>query len=146
MANQITVNFVECENAPANGYNVQWRVLGSFDPMNDAGNFTSSPAVFEDDTNPDGTDYEGIIRADCSESGESGSNFGESVAWSTGEIPCKQYVLSKTVGSPSVHYIDCDGVEHDDPVDTETVICTNGHGFTVSGGGITIVSEVEGNC
>lgn len=84
--NTITVNFIECEPTPANGYNVQWRVAGSADPYTDAGNFTSNPAVFTDSSNPDGTQYEGFIRADCSESGgsgESGSLFGNNVSWST---------------------------------------------------------------
>lgn len=81
--NTITVNFIECSPAPANGYNIIWRVKGSSDSYTDAGNFTSSPAVFTDDTNPDGTDYEGFIRSDCSQSGESGSDYGNPVAWET---------------------------------------------------------------
>jgi hypothetical protein len=82
--NQITVNFIECEPAPANGYNILWRVAGSSDAYTDAGNFTSSPAVFTDNLNPEGTDYEGIIRSDCNESGDSGgTNFGNPVAWTT---------------------------------------------------------------
>jgi hypothetical protein len=146
--NRVTVLFVECTPAPANGYNVQWRVFGTFGAYTDAGNFLTSPAIFDDITNPDGTDYEGIIRSDCSESGsgESGANFGESVAWTTGAIPCKQITMSATVGTPSAHYIDCDGIEHDTVITTNTVICTNGAGMTISGGGIVINSEVEGPC
>lgn len=83
--NRITINFLECEPPPASGYNILWRVYGSSDPYTDAGNFTANPAVFFDDTNPDGTDYEGIIRSDCSESGESGENFGTPVPWQTFE-------------------------------------------------------------
>lgn len=144
--NQITVTFAECEPAPANGYNILWRELNTFGPYNDAGNFTSSPAVFTDDSLPDGTEYEGIIRSDCAGSGESGTDYGTSVPWSTGSIPCKQITMTKTVGTPSAHYIDCDGVAQDTLIETDTVICTNGHGFTISGGGITIVSEVNGPC
>lgn len=144
--NQITVSFAECEPTPTNGYNVLWRELNTFGPYNDAGNFTSAPAIFTDDTLPDGTEYEGVIRSDCSESGSSGSDFGESVAWSTGSIPCKQYTMSKTVGSPSAHYVDCDGVSRDTIILTSTTICTNGHGFTISGGSITIDSESDGPC
>lgn len=79
--NQITINFNECDPAPENGYNIQWRVLGSGDPYTDAGNFFSSPAVFNDEVNPPGTCYEGIIQSDCSPSGESGTVLGEPVGW-----------------------------------------------------------------
>lgn len=81
--NIIRVIFVGCEPVPANGYNIQWRVFGSGDPYTDAGNFTTSPAVFTDEVNPEGTSYEGIIRSDCTESGESGEsgNFGTSIPW-----------------------------------------------------------------
>lgn len=81
--NQITVNFIECEPTPASGYNILWRVAGSADAYTDAGNFASSPAIFTDNTNPDGTEYEGIVRSDCSGSGESGSDFGTPVDWTT---------------------------------------------------------------
>lgn len=81
--NLITVNFTECSPAPANGYNIQYREAGTVDALIDAGNFTSSPAVIEDDTYPDGTQYEGFIRSDCTESGESGSNYGSEILWST---------------------------------------------------------------
>jgi hypothetical protein len=79
--NSITVNFVPCEPPPANGYNILWRVYGSSDEYTDAGNFTESPAVFTDDTNPAGTDYEGFIRSDCGES--AADNFGSPIPWST---------------------------------------------------------------
>lgn len=79
--NIITINFVPCEPVPANGYNVQWRVFGSEDAYTDAGNFTESPAVFADNINPQGTSYEGVIRSDCTESGESGTNYGNDIAW-----------------------------------------------------------------
>lgn len=81
--NQITVSFTECSPAPANGYNILWRVAGSTDPYNDAGNFANSPAVIQDDTNPAGTQYEGIIRSDCTESGDSGINYGNPIDWTT---------------------------------------------------------------
>lgn len=147
--NRITVQFVECEPAPANGYNIQWREFGTFGAYIDAGNFSNSPAVIDDITLPDGTDYEGIIRSDCTDSGvsgESGENFGESVAWSTGEVPCKEITMTATVGTPSAHYIDCDGIEHDTVITSGTVICTNGAGFTISGGGIVIDNEIDGPC
>ena len=81
--NTITVSFAPCDPAPANGYNLLWRVAGSSDPYTDEGNFFTSPIQFTDSINPDGTDYEGIIRSDCSESGESGSNFGNPIPWTT---------------------------------------------------------------
>lgn len=70
--NQISINFIECDPAPSKGYNVKWRVFGSSDPYTDEGNFFTSPAVFIDNTNPDGTQYEGKLTAqgrntDCNE-------------------------------------------------------------------------------
>ena len=65
--NKIEVNFITCEPAPPQGYNVQWRVQGSGDPYTDAGNFFISPAVFYDTVNPAGTCYEGLLRSDCGE-------------------------------------------------------------------------------
>lgn len=64
MANLITITFVECDPSPSKGYNVKWRVQGSGDPYTDQGNFFSSPAVFVDNTNPEGTLYEGTITAE----------------------------------------------------------------------------------
>lgn len=85
--NTITVSFAPCSPAPANGYNLIWRVLGSSDIHQDAGNFFTSPIIFTDDTNPDGTQYEGFIRSDCTESGESGTVYGNSVPWQTDVEP-----------------------------------------------------------
>lgn len=81
--NTITVNFIPCSPTPPNGYNIQWRVAGSADPYTDAGNFTESPAIFTDDTNPVGTNYEGIIRSDFTESGESGNRYCNDLSWTT---------------------------------------------------------------
>lgn len=85
--NKITVTFTECSPTPANGYNIQFKAVGTNDPLIDAGNFTSSPAVFFDDTYPDATCYEGFIRSDCSESGQSGTKLGDQVEWRT---PCSE--------------------------------------------------------
>lgn len=79
--NQIVINFEECDTAPSKGYNVKWRVFGSSDPYTDVGNFFTSPAVFTDGTNPDGTQYEGKITAqgrntECNE-----------IDWATPENP-----------------------------------------------------------
>lgn len=63
--NRIEVNFVPCTPAPAQGYNVQYRVAGSGDAFTNAGNFFTSPAVFYDTVNPAGTCYEGYIVTDC---------------------------------------------------------------------------------
>jgi hypothetical protein len=116
--NQITVNFIECEPAPANGYIVIWRLVGSAGGYTSAGNFTSSPAVFTDSDNPDGSDYEGFIYSDCSESaasGESGDgNFGSPVAWTTfteEPVVCRNYHVSNiTSETDTFAYISCDGV------------------------------------
>lgn len=75
--NLITIAFTGCEPTPDNGYNIQWRVAGTDDAYTDAGNFTESPAAFTDDTNPEGTNYEGIIRSDC------GEVFGTEISWET---------------------------------------------------------------
>lgn len=62
---------------PARGYRVYWRVVGSGDPYTDAGNFFTSPAVFMDETNPAGTEYEGTITSQLH------SSFCAPIAWST---------------------------------------------------------------
>jgi hypothetical protein len=62
------------------------------------------------------------------------------------EGDCVSYTLTKTTGSPSAHYTDCDDVVHDTAINTMTVICTNASGFTISGGGITVNSSVTGDC
>jgi len=87
MPNTITVPFIECTPAPANGYNLKWRVAGSGDPYTDEGNFSSSPIQFIDNINPEGTCYEGTLQSDCTESGESGQLLGELIPWST---PCAE--------------------------------------------------------
>lgn len=83
MANQITINFIECDPAPANGYNLKWRVAGSGDPFTDEGNFFSTPIQFTDNDNPEGTCYEGILQSDCTQSGDSGQILGNEIPWNT---------------------------------------------------------------
>lgn len=80
--NTIHIQFIPCSPAPANGYNIQWRVSGTLDAYTDAGNFISSPATFSDNINPDGTQYEGFIRSDCGGI-ESGGTFGNQIPWIT---------------------------------------------------------------
>lgn len=110
--NIISVSFVPCEPTPVNGYNIQWRVFGSGDPYTDAGNFTSSPAVFIDEINPQGTSYEGTIRSDCTDSGESG-NYGTSIPWTAVEEStpvCRNYsVTNNHVDNATFAYITCGG-------------------------------------
>ena len=84
--NTVTINFIPCTPAPANGYKLTWRVAGSGDPYTDAGFFTESPAMFTDEISPEGTCYEGFLQSDCSESGESGEVVGNSIPWAT---PCE---------------------------------------------------------
>ena len=64
--NKITLNFTPCSPAPSRGYNIEYRVAGSIDPMTNAGNFFITPAIFYDAINPEGTLYEGFIQSDCS--------------------------------------------------------------------------------
>lgn len=75
--NHVSVSFTPCSPAPSNGYQVLWRVKNTTGGYIDAGSFTSSPAVFDDGTNPDGTQYEGMIRSNC------GTFFGNPSYWST---------------------------------------------------------------
>jgi hypothetical protein len=77
--NTITVNFTECDPAPTNGYEIRYRPAGTAITYRDAGNFPSSPAVFNDDNDASGTQYEGHVRSDCGD-----GNFGQWVPWDTG--------------------------------------------------------------
>lgn len=79
--NTITINFIECDAAPENGYIVKWRVRGSGDPYTEEGPFFSTPAIFTDNINPPGTCYEGIMQSDCTPSGTSGSVLGSPIPW-----------------------------------------------------------------
>ena len=81
--NTITINFIPCNPAPANGYKLMWRVAGSGDPYTDAGFYTESPIYLVDEINPEGTCYEGYLQSDCSESGESGTLVGNAIPWAT---------------------------------------------------------------
>jgi len=83
MANTITINFIPCTPAPANGYKLTWRVAGSADPYTDNGFYTESPIIFVDELNPEGTCYEGFLQSDCSESGESSAVVGNAIPWAT---------------------------------------------------------------
>jgi len=109
--NTITVDFIPCTPAPANGYNLQWRVLGSGDPFTDEGNFTSSPATFTDNSNPEGTCYEVFLQSDCTESGESGQTLGnqvsgQSICEESGGVPHTIRLLSPCSGIPSTFVIE----------------------------------------
>lgn len=64
--NTITINFTPCEPTPVNGYVIKYRPVGSGIPYRTAPtNFTESPAVFVDNLDAGGTDYEGYIQGDC---------------------------------------------------------------------------------
>lgn len=63
--NKITINFVKCTTAPAGGYQIYYREVGSSEAYVFAGTFYTSPAVFYDTVNPPGTCYEGYLVADC---------------------------------------------------------------------------------
>ena len=88
MANQITIIFEPCSPAPANGYVVQYRPVGSSDPYTEyPDHFFSSPIVFNDGgAEPDGTEYEGFLFSDCG-----GGNFGTPIHWTTED--CDPVVL-----------------------------------------------------
>lgn len=95
MANQITIIFEPCSPAPANGYVVQYRPVGSVAPYTQyPTTFFSSPIVFDDGgAQPDGTEYEGFIFSDCG-----GSNFGNPVPWTTEDCD--------PVGLPAINFPD----------------------------------------
>ena len=82
--NTITINFTPCTPAPANGYRVSYRPVGTSIPYRVApNNFTTSPAVIQDSNDPDGTQYEGFIESDCG-----GGNYGVQVPFNTGGGTC----------------------------------------------------------
>ncbi len=114
-----TINFIPCTPAPAQGYNLKWRVTGSGDPYTDEGNFFTSPIVFEEPINPEGTCYEGTLQSNCNESGESGSLLGEEVAWSTtceesGETGYEIYLSGGCIpGDPFSNFVITGGVAGD---------------------------------
>lgn len=158
--NTIHIVFDECDLIPANGYRVLYRPAGSLIDFREwPTSFPGSPAVFVDTLDPLGTQYEGLIMGDCGD-----GKYGVPIDWMTEgsgfvpgssgaesgsvapPVPCRTYTLSQTVGTPSAHYTDCAGVTHDTAVTSMTVICTNGHGFTISGGGIVVNSFVDGDC
>lgn len=159
--NTIMINFNPCEPTPLQGFIVRYRPTGSVEEYRPApGSFFVSPITFQDELDPIGTSYEGFIQGDCGDgmlgvpvawdAPNSASGGGESGGSGSGSseapVACRTYVLTKTVGSPSAHFIDCLGVTHDTSINDHTTICTNGHGFTISGGGITVNSFVDGPC
>src|SRR6186997_1839388 len=77
--NQITITFTPCTPTPSEGYLIFYRPLGGIGPYRIAGPFTSSPAVFTDDNDPDGQEYEGYIIAHCG-----GAVLGNDITFETG--------------------------------------------------------------
>lgn len=145
--NHITVTFTPCSPAPSGGYIIKYRPVGDLGPYRTATGspFTTSPAAWDDTLDAEDTAYEGFIQSDCGD-----GNLGLEVPFETEvvvpSVACRTYILSKTVGTPSAHYIDCGGVTRDTLINSGTSICTNGHGFTISGGGITVDSFTDGCC
>jgi|SRR3954468_23702708 len=77
--NTITIEFDPCNPPPANGYRVSYRPLGSEEDHRVwPENFTSSPAVIDDDNDPLDTEYEGFIQGDCGD-----GELGIEIAWAT---------------------------------------------------------------
>jgi hypothetical protein len=159
--NTITIDFLPCEPTPGNGYRIYYRPVGGGEYRFHPNRFYVTPAVFTDEEDPIGTSYEGFIQGDCgdekfglpipwtAENDASGSGSASEGSGSISEppaTPCRSYVLSKTVFSPSAHYKDCLGVTRDTTINDHTTICTDGHGFTISGGGITVNSFTDGDC
>lgn len=82
--NTITIEFQACEPAPADGYKISYRPLGSEIEYRDGGNFMESPAVINDANDPAGTDYEGIIQGDCG-----GGFLGVPIPWTAINAGCE---------------------------------------------------------
>jgi hypothetical protein len=82
MSNTITINVDVCSPAPAEGYKVYYRAIGSpaATAYQVAGPFFTSPFVIIDDFYADGTKYEGYIVADC------GETEGPPVYWNNGDV------------------------------------------------------------
>lgn len=105
--NKITVNFDTCTPEPSGGYSVYWRVAGSVGAYTNAGNFFIRPAIFYDNDNPEGTDYEGYIQTDC------GGVLGNPVTWNTaqsGDSGTDEKLIYILNGSGDGADVDVDGV------------------------------------
>lgn len=157
MSNQITVNYVPCEPAPANGYLVKYRPLGSGGALRTwPVNFFPSPAellagvaaaVFLTAEDIDGTQYEGFIYGDCGSgglgvaspwatAGDSGSGSSPSASDSGGGPP-------PTLGNVSVQ--ECAALDQitDMRFNGAPVTEEIGH-FPVNAGELMAVSAVAG--
>lgn len=75
--NRVDIFFEPCSPAPSRGYKLWWKVQGAGGGYTNGGNFFISPATFFDDDNPEGTEYEGVLIADC------GGVAGGTIPWST---------------------------------------------------------------
>lgn len=155
--NTIELIFEPCEPFPDNGVLVRYRPLGSGGEYRTVmPNPTESPIIIVDTNDPLGTSYEGTIQGDCGN-----GKFGEEVPWEAindesgsqsasggepPESPCKTFVLSAISGTPVANYTDCLGIAFNKPITTNTTICTNGEGYIISGGTVTVESETEGPC
>lgn len=109
----VCVLFTECEPSPANGYTVYYRVAGTTGAflLADTG-YGASPACFNTG-DPDGTNYEGYIFADCG-----GGLTGSIVNWSTGSP--ETYTISSTSCSGSTLFTEFT-INGGTPGDTVTV-------------------------
>lgn len=74
-SNTISIYFDPCEPAPAGGYLVTYRRVGTSDFLTWPTNFFSSPAQFVVE-GPPGASYEGFIRGDCG-----GGKLGVPISW-----------------------------------------------------------------
>lgn len=143
--NRITINITPCSTAPSNGYDVYFRQKNSSEPYTLAGNFTASPIVFNNNTFPDGTDYEGYIVARIGTDLEC-----PHIVWNTSTIVtpppanCTEYVVSGNDENSYVDYVDCVTGENRELNIGNTVVnvCSR---TTPNGGGISIVGN-NGAC
>ena len=76
--NQITITFTTCTPTPIEGYLIFYRPIGGIGTYRVAGPFSSSPAVFTDELDGDGQEYEGYIISHCG-----GGVFGNDIPFDT---------------------------------------------------------------
>lgn len=79
--NTLTVFFLTCTPAPANGYTVKYRKKGDTGAYVSVAGFTESPAIIEGIVDNGGQNYEGFIFSDC------GLKLGKEIPFLTSALP-----------------------------------------------------------
>lgn len=156
-ANTITITFEPCGSAPAFGYKFFYRPVGNGGAYRETGNFFGSPAVFVDNADPSGTEYEGYMVSDCG-----GGKYGPQIPWTTdqtsgsgsasgsGPVTCSSCgrfeATGEAPGGANFTWTDCDGVEQSTVIafNDVFVFCTCDDNPVYSTENVTVVRV--GNC